>query len=217
MAKTNASAPRKSKEDTRKNLLKSGASSFAKSGVGGARIVTIARDAGIAVGTFYLYFKNKNELFEAVQKDGTERIIHYLTSNADREDDDALHTDRERNVLAMGRLVDFAKAYSDLFRLLLSRGGADNPLQRSLIDAIALVRTEQLQKGIESGRFFTHLRPEITARGEIGFAYHILDWWLDNPDAASREDIIASLVDVRMFGVETRRPETAQSKDKAED
>ncbi len=207
MAKKQVSGKRTPQKETRRKLLASGAAAFAKSGVGGARIAEIARSAGIAVGTFYLYFDDKNTLYKEVMQQGTEQIISLLVGNASRDEQDGLDTDRARNIRAMTKVVEFARDYGDLFRLLLSRGGPDDPLQRQLVDLIAQVRLEQLEKGKKSGRFYTNVHPEITARGEIGFVYHVLDWWLSNPDKASLDELIQSLVDIRMFGVETRRPD----------
>lgn len=194
-------------QETRLKLLTSGAAAFARSGVGGARITEIAREAGIAVGTFYLYFDDKTALYKEVMQQGTKQIIALLLDESDRDTQDALDTDRQRNIRAMTKVVEFARGNADLFRLLLSRGAPNDPLQRQLVDLIAQVRCEQLEKGKKTGRFFVNIHPEITARGEIGFVYHALDWWLSNPDKVSIDELIEALVDVRMFGVETRRPD----------
>jgi len=192
---------------TRRKLLHAGAAAFASEGVGGARVVEIAKNAGIAVGTFYLYFKDKHVLFAEVMEDGIKQVVTLLASEGVRDGSPSMTSDRARNMRAMGRLVDFAVLHNDLFHLLLSRGGSKDPIQRSLIDMIAQLRKDQLETGKKEGRFLSRLHSNITARGEIGFAFHVLDWWIANPQAASRKEIIETLVDVRMFGVERSRPE----------
>lgn len=190
---------RRSKEENRLRLMAAGAHAFATDGIGGARIADIAAEAGVATGTFYLYFGDKEQMLAEILKEGTQAAIDMLTAS---EGDEAGLGHVERNRRAMGRLVDFAQGNSDLFRLLFARVSAVNPLQRQLIEMVAEMRSRQLREGRESGRFLAHVDPVTTAIGEIGFFYHLIDWWLANPDKVSREQVIETLVRIRMFGVE---------------
>lgn len=192
---------RRSKEENRQRLMTAGAHAFAALGVNGARIADIANDADVATGTFYLYFDDKEQMFADIMREGTISAIEILSasSSADTEMDDV-----ERNRQAMARLVDYAHGNQDLFRLLFSRVGGENPLQRQLIEMVAELRTEQLREGKKTGRFRAGIDPLTTAIGEAGFFYHLIDWWLSNPEKADREQVIETLVQVRMFGVEAR-------------
>jgi AcrR family transcriptional regulator len=55
---------------TRKRILAAAEQRFAAFGYRRTGIAEIARDAGVAPGTLYRYFENKEEIFRAVMRDG---------------------------------------------------------------------------------------------------------------------------------------------------
>ncbi len=57
----------------RARLIETAARHFARAGLEGARIDDISRDAGLAKGTVYNYFRSKAELFGAVIEEGARR------------------------------------------------------------------------------------------------------------------------------------------------
>lgn len=62
-------------DDKRKQILNAAASVFAKMGYNAARIQDIAKLAGVADGTIYQYFANKQELLFALPVQKTEELI----------------------------------------------------------------------------------------------------------------------------------------------
>lgn len=56
----------KRKQDTRDKLLQAAALCFAEKGYAGCSIADIARQAGVAQGTMYVHFGNKEALFKAM-------------------------------------------------------------------------------------------------------------------------------------------------------
>lgn len=187
----------KARAETRAKLLTAAATEFSRHGVQGARIQAIAGAAGVAVGTFYVHFKDKDELFEEVMKKGTNTVLEGLRANQTIGGD--LET-RDRR--AMEGVVAFAESYGALFRLLLSRGGSDDPMERTVVDAITEQRTKELIEGQREGLFRADLNPALAARCEVGAVFHLLDWWLSDMSKASREEIISTLMTFRRYGVE---------------
>ena len=61
-----AGARRRSQEATRNALIEAAAGLFAAHGSAGTRTADIARAAGVAVGTVYLHFKDKDALLKEV-------------------------------------------------------------------------------------------------------------------------------------------------------
>ncbi len=59
-------------------ILEAARSEFAERGYHGARMSAIAQAAGVADGTVYLYFRNKQELLVAVFRSGVEAYMHGL-------------------------------------------------------------------------------------------------------------------------------------------
>lgn len=58
---------KKMREDMRSKILKMSSLYFAKYGFGDTKIGDLAKYMGIGQGTIYLYFKSKEELFEAIR------------------------------------------------------------------------------------------------------------------------------------------------------
>jgi AcrR family transcriptional regulator len=68
----------KSAEDRRRDLLDAAVHAFTQKGVGGATVADITRQAGVAKGTFYLYFDSKDHVVGALR----ERFVSELTEHA---------------------------------------------------------------------------------------------------------------------------------------
>lgn len=64
---------------TRAKLLEAAEDVFAKYGYSDASIVRITEAAGVAQGTFYLYFTSKLEIFEELVEDLNRRVRHAMT------------------------------------------------------------------------------------------------------------------------------------------
>lgn len=65
----------KSKEAKRSRILHAAISVFARKGFFHAKISEIAQEAGVADGTIYLYFKNKDHLLISIFEEEMEKII----------------------------------------------------------------------------------------------------------------------------------------------
>ncbi len=63
------------KQDKRTRILKAAVRVFADKGFYNAKVAEIARKAGVADGTIYLYFKNKDEILILIFEEEMERII----------------------------------------------------------------------------------------------------------------------------------------------
>ncbi|RMF59407.1 MAG: TetR/AcrR family transcriptional regulator [Calditrichaeota bacterium] len=64
-----------SKDDKRVRILKAAISVFARTGFYNAKVADIARQAGVASGTIYLYFKNKDEILISIFEEEMEKYI----------------------------------------------------------------------------------------------------------------------------------------------
>lgn len=66
-------------EATRRRLLEAAEQVFAEHGYHEASIVKITEHAGVALGTFYLYFDSKQTIFEALVIDLNRRVRHSMS------------------------------------------------------------------------------------------------------------------------------------------
>ncbi|XXF75773.1 TetR/AcrR family transcriptional regulator [Myxococcaceae bacterium GXIMD 01537] len=71
--------------DRRRTILRAAIDVFARKGYHGCRIADVAREAGVAYGLVYHYFKNKDELLETVFETGWSGFVTRLRAVAASE------------------------------------------------------------------------------------------------------------------------------------
>ena len=72
-------------KNKRKRLIEAGVFQFSLNGLDGTRVEDITKQAGVAKGTFYTYFKSKEDMLEQVMEDNLERYtgLFDIISNKD--------------------------------------------------------------------------------------------------------------------------------------
>src|SRR6516162_2070458 len=68
----------------RKRILDAAVRVFAKKGFYATRVSEVARAAGVADGTIYLYFKSKDELLVSLFEDRVERLLSFMRDELPR-------------------------------------------------------------------------------------------------------------------------------------
>ena len=68
--------------DTRRRLLDAAEAVFGELGFPEASVVKVAEAAGVATGTFYLYFDSKRSIFVELMTDLNRRIRHAMSEGA---------------------------------------------------------------------------------------------------------------------------------------
>ena len=66
------------KLEKRQKILAAAKELFFSKGYHGTRIEMIAKKAGISTGTFYLYYRNKTEIFKALQDEGIDILMNMV-------------------------------------------------------------------------------------------------------------------------------------------
>src|SRR5438094_8059206 len=74
----NPSRARSDESDKRQAIVEAARALFTTKGYETTTIAEVARQAGVAVGTVYLYFKNKNDLLYAVKGDWEDDFLQFL-------------------------------------------------------------------------------------------------------------------------------------------
>ena len=98
---------------TRAKLLAAAEDVFTELGYHEASIVKITEAAGVAQGTFYLYFGSKQDVFEEVVLDLNRRVRHYVNEAAKEGT-----TRLEREVLGFRAYFRFAAENPALYRVM---------------------------------------------------------------------------------------------------
>jgi AcrR family transcriptional regulator len=122
---------------------------FAAKGVGGTSVDDIVRAAGVAKGTFYLYFETRDDVVTAVAQ--------RLVDGVGRQMDEAL---AERGRRAADRISGIALAMTTI--------GSD-PVERELLEALHLPSNAAVHDQL-SGRIIERLLPAVTRLVEDGIA-----------------------------------------------
>ncbi len=65
-------------EERRLTIIHAGLSVFAAEGFSAAKLEDVARKAGVAKGTIYLYFRDKDDLFEQIVRSAVEPVLEQL-------------------------------------------------------------------------------------------------------------------------------------------
>ncbi len=76
----------KGNNEKRRRILDGALKAFAKKGFYNTKVSEIASEAGVADGTIYLYFKNKDDLLISLFEDRMEWIIERLSSEMEQTD-----------------------------------------------------------------------------------------------------------------------------------
>ncbi len=71
---------KRSGEESRKKIVDAAIDIFSKRGYGEANIREIAAKAGISIGSVYLYFKNKEDLYKGILRDKRREMADMTTS-----------------------------------------------------------------------------------------------------------------------------------------
>ncbi len=169
---TEREAPRSKRgERTRATLVAAARTVFERDGFLDARITDITKEAGVASGTFYTYFDNKEEAFKAVVEEVQEDMLHpRLRERLGDEDPLALidAANREyllaykRNARLMALFEQVAQI-DDEFRELRRKRGA----------AFVRRNAKMIRRLQESGRADPDLDPLIAAHALSGMVGRI--------------------------------------------
>ncbi|MFO0694819.1 MAG: TetR/AcrR family transcriptional regulator [Polyangiales bacterium] len=171
--------------DKRERILRSAIRVFARKGFYATRVSEIAKSAGVADGTIYLYFKNKDDVLVSIFEDRIGKLLVAL-----REESEKGGTAAER----IGRIIelqlgllegrrDLAEVITVNLRQssrLLKQYGA--PLFNQYLDFLAGVIAE----GQRSGELRDDVSPRIAARSLWGALDGLaLTWTLADGEPAT--------------------------------
>ncbi|MBY0275978.1 TetR/AcrR family transcriptional regulator, partial [Candidatus Binatia bacterium] len=145
------------------DLLRAGRLVFAQRGIAGATIEEVAASAGIAKGTFYLYFQSKNDLVTALRQRFADDLVAAMSVHARAgSDGDWLSLARRQLESAIDTYLDNAPLLHVLFQEGAGAHGADSTDQ-AWSTAITESITEMIRHGMAAGVFEVQ-DPEVTAR-----------------------------------------------------
>jgi AcrR family transcriptional regulator len=184
--------------ETRRLILDVAAQEIASLGYHGLKIAVVCRKAGVANGTFYLYFRNKDEVFNAVVEEANEALRTRLRATRDLE-----LSAEERDAYDVQLVVDFMIEHEALFRAMMSDHGISQLGRSSMIDRFAAQRADEIRRGLETGAMQSDVDPVVLAYVDVGLTTEVVQRWIRTPRMMSRARLIEELIKVRkrlLFG-----------------
>lgn len=162
---------------TRAKLLTAAEKIFGEQGYERAAIVDITREAGVAQGTFYVYFPSKKAIFaELVDELGTRlrRTLAEAVSNID----DRLEVERA----GLQAFLGYVKEHRNIYKIVRQAEFVDEELYRRYYLRMAEGYKKGLKAAMRSGEF-EKLDPEAIAYALMGiFDFLGMRWVLWDED-----------------------------------
>ncbi len=192
-------ARERSRIETRRRLMETGLELFARQGVAATRASDIAHESGVAVGTLYLHFKDKEGLLRAVLFEGVESLLQSLRGLLDVPERD-LEGAIRRHTEA---LVWFAEKNPAHCRVLFDPESVRTRISTEITDHLVATQEQRIRDSIKAGAVAVDLEPEVAARAIIGMIVQVLDWWTRDTGRMPAQKVVDTITRFRLCGMKT--------------
>lgn len=208
MAETRPGARRPG--DKRERILRGAVKVFAKKGFYASRVNEIARAAGVADGTIYLYFKSKDEILTSLFEDRIARLLDLLRAEVERT---AGAQDRVRRIIEFQ--LGLLEGERDLAEVITVNLRQSTRLLKQYATKRFLEYLELMAQVVAEGQRAGELRddvsPRIMARAIFGAMDGIaMTWALGNAETGGLKRAASQLADVLLHGLAAPPPTTAR-------
>ena len=168
-----ANAPRDARgQKTRPKLLRAAEVIFGEKGYERASIADITRKSGVALGTFYVYFPDKQSIFVEVVDELGERLRRLIAESVSGFDH---RIDVEREGLRA--FFEFAREHPNLYRVVRQAEFVDEACYRRYYDRFAKGYVRGLTQAMEGGEIRT-MDPEVLAYCLMGIGDFLGMRWI---------------------------------------
>lgn len=181
--------PRPKIEDAEERLLASGLSLFARDGTERVNTNSIARRAGVGIGTFYAHFEDKYALLREVQIRTLTGIRASRTAALK-----GIGADAAAQVEAtVSAVVTFAARHPEAYRVTFARERPGTAAHGPVMSESIRPTAEGLQRLQRRGALPKDLDAELAARAYHSMEVGTLLWWIENPRRAPKAQLVQTL------------------------
>ena len=197
MAKASVAPPEVARGATkRERILRAAIDVFAQNGYFNAKVSDIAKAAGVADGTIYLYFDGKEDLLVNIFREHTRNYLQSLERELAhvRRAEDRIRIAIRHHLETLGRdralaiVAQVELRHSLKFMSLLS--------QQEVADYLGLLR-KMVEHGQSEGSFRRNLHPQLVAKAIFGVLDEMVTSWMlseKDYDLAALSDEVADLL-----------------------
>jgi AcrR family transcriptional regulator len=157
---------------TRRRLLEAAEQVFAELGYHDASIVKITEAAGVAQGTFYLYFAGKRDIFDELVRDLNRRVRHAMKEGSSQG-----RTRLEAELLGFRAYFRFTAEHTALYRIIRQAEFVSPEILRYHYDRLSAGYVEALREAVQEGEV-GEIDPEVTAWALMGMGELIGMKWI---------------------------------------
>jgi AcrR family transcriptional regulator len=184
---------------TRQRILDAAERVFAELGFHEASVVRITESAGVAQGTFYIYFPGKKELFDELVDDLNRRVRRAMSEASERA---STRLDAER--LGFAAYFAFVAEHPALYRIMRQAEFVSPDKLRQHYDRIVSGYAERLEEAMVGGEIPAG-EPELMAWALMGLGEMVgMRWVLWNGGRPVPDRVLAGTAAVvaRILGVD---------------
>jgi AcrR family transcriptional regulator len=185
-------------ESTRQAIFRAAEKVIGRLGVNRANISEITREAGVALGTFYVHFGSKRELIEG--------LVKYVNSQMRRElQRRVFQTQDRRDAERVGMIAfyEFLRKHREVYRVVPECEMIDREVSLWYYKKVADGYIQGLQRGMDKGEI-RKLPPVFLARSLMGLIHFIgLKWIVWNTSAQPEvpDPILKDMIRLILFGL----------------
>src|SRR3989442_10020557 len=196
LARSEVSRP----QSKRERILRAATDVFAQSGYFNAKVSEIAKAAGVADGTIYLYFDGKEDLLVSIFREYTRNYLQSLErdlANVNRPEERMRITIRH-HLQALGRdrslaiVAQVELRHSLKFMTLLSH--------QEIADYLNILR-KIVEHGQSEGVFRRNLHPQLVAKAVFGILDEMVTSWVMSEKDYALSDQAPQVADLVLNGL----------------
>lgn len=187
-------------QQTRQKLLESAEAVFGEKGYDRASITEITQRAGVAQGTFYVYFSDKKAIFVELVQELSHRLRREIAEAVSGLSD---RIEIERT--GFRTFFTFIHKHRNLYKIVRQAEFVDEELFRWYYRRLAQGYTQGLAQAMEEGQI-RRLDPECLAYCLMGIGDFLGMYWVLWDGEVLPEEAFENVMAFICYGIDLRRP-----------
>ena len=195
--------PRKKQEEKYNRILEAATRVFAREGFHSAKIEDVAKEAGVAHGTVYLYFGGKDDVLISIFQENLEELVEYVGSEVEKE---ANAEDKLRRMISLQ--IELIETNSELAELMLVEFPQTGKfLNNSVIHDLAAyidMIADILKEGLAEGAFDDSIDVNVVATVVYSGIQGIATRWILEEMKYPLNKVAKEISEVFLSGIKLR-------------
>lgn len=208
MSSSRKVAPAKA-NDKRTAILRAAAKVFARNGYFNSKVADIAREAGVADGTVYLYFKNKDDILISLVNQTMDEFISIGRARIEKLKDplEKIRTIARMHLESLGADRDLAIVFQ--VELRQSTKFMAQFSATKMAEYFSVIR-EAIEEGQRRGIIRRNLNPKVVAKILFGALDEMATNWILSDKHYALGSFADTVIDVFFNGIRTGRASSSR-------